>query len=148
MNIRRGLHRIAILIISCMSFFYFLISATSDWSRYQYSLSGLNSIQYVFIPKENTSGWSFEKFEYQKAIHKGYSDQEIVEFLSQKYNDFNLKRFKKEAKTVKIKNLCSDFFNSFRHSLLILCGLYSFVFVFYFLMRWVISGFGKEFSKK
>ena len=141
-NIRKGLHRITILLIACVSFFLLITQTVADWKTYRQSLRQLNLIKYIFIPGEaGLKGWHFEKFQYQASVDAGYSDKEIVEYLSDKYSDFDLKKFKENEHAIKGETFRKTVISSLFYYSLIAACLYLTVIFCGFCIRWVAKGF-------
>ena len=89
-NIKKGLHRIAILLITSLSFFLLITQTVANWKSYRQGLRQLNLIEYTAAPgkaaltgEDLLTGRRFEKC-YQGAVDEGYTDTEIVEYLSDK----------------------------------------------------------------
>ncbi len=146
-NIRNGLHRIAILSLTCISFFLLITQTVADWKTYRQSLKQLNLIKYTSVPGKAAltgeallTGRHLEKF-YQAAVDEEYTDKEIVEYLSDKYSDFDLKKFKENAQTIKEKTFRKTVFASLFYYSLIAACLYLTILFCGFCIRWIANGF-------
>ncbi len=149
MNVKRGLHRIAIAIIFCIAAFFCGGSIVNDFDLYYKRVDHLmNAIQYIFVPEEDSiTGWSFNKFKYEEAINAGYSTEEVVNFLSEQYSDFNLEVFQSEVKKIEIKNLITSIIKSIFTALVYSITLYVLLFLIYLMAKWVCNGFKQKVKK-
>ncbi len=152
-NIRKGLHRIAILLITCMSFALLITQTVADWKTYRQNLEQLNLIKYTSVPGkavltgDDVLGRRFEEF-YQKAVDARYTDKEIVEYLSDKYSDFDLKKFKENAHTIKEKIFRKTVIASLFYYSIISACLYLTILFSGFCIRWVAKGFNPNQCKE
>lgn len=141
-NIQNGFHRIAILLITSMSFFLLITQTIADWKAYRQNLEQLNLIEYTCVPEETAlTGWHFEKIKYQEAINAGYSDKEIVFHLSYKYSDFDLNGFTENAQTIKERTFIKTVIASLFYYSLVAACLYLTVLFCGFCIRWIAKGF-------
>src|SRR3989344_4466412 len=106
-NIKKGLHRIAILLITSLSFFLLIT----------------------------------------QAVAEGYTDTEIVEYLSDKYVDFDINKFKENAQTIKEKAFRRTVIISLFYYFLIAACIYLAVILCGFCIRWVVKGFKPNLCK-
>ena len=149
MNIRRGLHRIVILVISGICFAYIFNEMLINLEKYSDEFRQIQSIDSSKYKRAAPSGkaesidWG-TKYKYQEAHKAGHSHKEIADFLFENYDSFDWEKYEVVSQKSIKKQFFLDSLSALFDAFIFALTSYATVCVLYFCTRWIYRGFKKE----